>query len=243
MTNLKKKRIGKFSRTVVFAFAATSFTVGTSHAEETDWYVSAFAGFAIPTGDVDYTNGSTTVNTEFDTGFTFGGAVGYSWNDVDLGGIVPRTELEFNYSENNVDRLDFSGNGAGDEVVFEGSQASTVSIIGSLYLDAPDLIGHGITPYIGGGAGVAITNHDIFYNVGLNLADDGDTNFTWHVTGGVKYALNDSVSLFTDVGFRQIVNASSVRRLDAVPLAGAGGGVFEDDINSLYVRTGLSVGF
>ncbi len=216
---------------------------GQAVAEDKDWYASIFAGAAIPTGDVDYTNGTTTVDTEFNTGFTFGGALGYKWNDIDLAAFTPRTEIEVNYSENNVGQLDFSGNGIGNETVFEGSQASSVSILGNLFIDGPELFDTGITPYIGGGVGVAITNHNIFYNAGLNLNDDGDTSLTWHVTGGAKYALTDTVSVFTDVGFRQIVNASSERRFDALPIAGGGGGIFEDDINSVYVRTGLSVSF
>ncbi len=223
--------------------AAVTLTAGQAAAEEKDWYASLFAGAVVPTGDVDYTNGTTTVDTGFSTGFTFGGALGYKWNDIDLAGFTPRTEIEVNYSENNVSSLNFSGNGPGFENVFEGSQASSVSILGNIFIDGPELLDTGIVPYVGGGVGLAITNHNVFYNAGLNLNDDGDTSFTWHVTGGVKYPLTDSVSLFTDVGFRQIVNASSERRFDALPIAGGGGGLFEDDINSVYVRSGLTIGF
>jgi len=211
--------------------------------EVKSWYVSVFGGASFHTGDVDYTNGITTVNTEFDAGFTFGGALGYKWHTLEVAGLIPRTELEFNYTKNSADAINFSGNGPGPEVVASGSGASAVGILGSVYVDAPKIFGHGITPYIGAGAGVNIVNHNLLYNGGLNLNDDGDTVFAWHVTGGVSYAVNSRVSLFTDVGFHQAVNTSSIRRNGAVTLAGAGGGRFEDDINSVVVKAGLSVGF
>ncbi len=242
---IQRFKRGCFGRagTAAAALILSGAVVGSAQADDKDWYASIFAGAVVPVDDVDYTNGITTAETDLNTGFTFGGALGYKWNDVDLGGFTPRTEIEVNYSENNVGSLDFSGNGVGLETVFEGSQISSVSILGNLFIDGPELLDTGITPYIGGGVGVAITNHDVFYNAGLNFNDDGDTSFTWHVTGGAKYALTDSVSVFTDVGFRQIRNASSERRFDALPIAGGGGGIFEDDINSIYVRSGLTVGF
>lgn len=209
-----------------------------------DWYLSLNGGASIHTDDVEFSNGANTVETDFDTGFTFGGAVGYRWSDYNFGGFVPRTELEVSYTENDADTIDFSGNGAGNEVVADGSQISNVGIYGNLFFDLPNVVSNDITPYIGGGAGLNIVNHNLLYGAGgLNLNDDGDTVFAWHVTAGVNYALSDDLSTFVDVGFRQAVDAGSVRRAGSRVLAGPAGGTFEDDINSIVVRSGLSVDF
>ncbi|MEM7212075.1 MAG: hypothetical protein AAF479_09290, partial [Pseudomonadota bacterium] len=142
-----------------------------------------------------------------------------------------------------VGTVDFSGNGAGNEVLASGSNVSAFSAFANVFIDADTLIGNGITPYIGGGVGIARTNFDIVYGgAGLNL-NDTDTSFAWHVTGGVKYALNQRTSVFTDVGYRQIVNASSIRRRGATALSGAAGGSFEDSIDNIAVRVGISVNF
>lgn len=206
------------------------------------WYVSIFGGGNFITGDVDYSNGITTVQTDFDGGFTLGGAIGRKW-DNGGGGLVARTELEFNYSENSVDTIDFSGNGVGQEMVAAGSQASAVGILANLFFDAEHLLGDRVTPYFGGGVGVNIINHNLLYNGGLNLNDDDDVVFAWHVTGGLKFAINETASFFTDVGFHQAVDTSSIRRNGAATLVGAGGGRFEDDINSVVVKAGVTVGF
>lgn len=232
--------------TAALGLIITAATITPAIAEDgkNEAYVSLFGGANFHTDSVDYTNNITTVETDFDTGFAFGGAVGYRWNEYKFGGFVPRTELEINYSENDADTINFSGNGPGNEVVASGSQVSSVGIYGNLFFDLPDVIGYGITPYAGGGLGLNIVNHNLLYNAaGLNLNDDGDTVFAWHVTGGVSVDLTDELSSFVDVGFRQAVDAGSVRRRGSTALVGAGGGEFEDDINSVLVRAGLSVDF
>ncbi|MGI9406120.1 MAG: outer membrane protein, partial [Hyphomicrobiaceae bacterium] len=167
------------------------------------------------TGDVGFTNGITTDNADFDSGFTIGGSVGYRWSNIGFGGIFPRTEIELNYAENEVDTLDFSGNGVGNETVVSDSNVSSVSILANLYFDMPDALGSGITPYFGGGIGVAFVNHDIIYNApGANLSDT-DSAFTWHLTAGASINVTESAALFADVGYHQIVDAGSIRRIGA----------------------------
>ncbi|MGD1933028.1 MAG: outer membrane protein [Candidatus Phaeomarinobacter sp.] len=228
----------------IAAVASLASTAALAEEGANDWYLSLNGGASIHTDDVEFTNGTNTVETDFDTGFTFGGAVGYRWNDYNFGGFVPRTELEVSYTENDADTIDFSGNGVGNELVADGSQISSVGIYGNLFFDLPNVISRDITPYIGGGAGLNIVNHNLIYGAGgLNLNDDGDTVFAWHVTGGVSYALSEELSTFVDVGFRQAVDAGSVRRRGSTTLTGAAGGNFEDDINAIVVRSGLSVDF
>lgn len=210
------------------------------------YYLSIFAGAVFPTEDVEYTNGITAVNTELDTGFTVGAAIGRRLTEHSRDGFTPRLELAFRYAETDVDELNFSGNGAGAEVVIGDSNVSYTTFTANAFIDADDAFGDGITPYIGGGVGVALVNQDIVYNAaGLNLSDD-DTVFTWNVTAGVSFELNENVSLFTDVGYHQLVDTSSLRRIGGVPVgggAGPGGGIFEDDNNSIVGRVGLTVSF
>lgn len=233
--------------------AATSFAADITnpddpvqiHEGKGDWYVSLFAGGKFLTDDVDYSNGLTIVGTDFDSGYTLGGALGYRWTEHQFGGFIPRTEFEFNFSENDVDTINFSGNGPGNEVVAPGSNVSSVGLLANLFLDAPDALGDGITPYFGGGIGLNIIDHSLIYNgPGLNLNDNNDTVFAWHVTAGVDIEINEQVSFFTDVGFHQAVDAGSIRRIGSNPVpAGPGGGFFEDDINSIVVRGGLKISF
>ena len=244
MTKTPSPRTRAARSTALAALACLTSTAALAEDKAKDWYLSLHGGASIHTDDVEFSNGTNTVETDFDTGFTFGGAVGYRWNDHSFGGFVPRTELEVSYTENDADRIDFTGNGPGNELVADGSQISNVGIYGNLFFDLPNVISDDITPYIGGGAGLNIVSHNLLYGAGgLNLNDDGDTVFAWHVTGGVSYDLSDTLSTFVDVGFRQAVDAGSVRRAGSTALAGAAGGTFEDDINAIVVRSGLSVGF
>lgn len=226
----------------------TAIALSASHAGAQDTapdkaYVSIFGGANISAGSSSFTNNQTSVDTDFDSGLLIGGAVGYKWNSLSFAGFSPRTEFEFSYSENGVGTVDFSGNGAGNEALASGSNVSAFSAFANVFIDADTVIGNGITPYIGGGIGISRTNFDIVYGgAGLNL-NDTSTSFAWHVTGGVKYALSDRTSVFTDVGYRQIVNANSIRRRGATALSGAAGGNFEDSIDNVAVRVGLSVDF
>ncbi len=207
-----------------------------------NWYISLFGGINI-VDDVDFSNGQRTVATDFDEGIRLGAAVGRKWNNYQFRGLVPRTELEVSYSENDVDTLDFSGNGAGNEIVLNDSKISSFNVLASLYLDAPGALGNGLTPYFGGGIGFSYINHDIVYGANsLNLEDD-DTVFTWHITGGVNYEINEKMSAFLDVGYHQAIDAGSERRLGIASIPGANGSNFEDDIETIVIRSGIKFNF
>ena len=208
------------------------------------WYVSIQGGGAFTLDDVDFSNGQTTVRTDFDSGFTFGAALGYRWNNLKFGVLVPRTEVEVNYTENEVNSLDFSGNGRGNERLGADSKISSVGVLFNLFFDARNAFGHGITPYFGGGIGFNVVNHDILYGNAINLSDE-DTAFAWHVTAGLDFKVTETSSLFVDVGYHQAVDVGSVRRQGIGPAPGgaANNGTFEDDIDSIVVKGGLRVSF
>lgn len=208
-----------------------------------DFYVSLFGGASFKIGDTNFTNGITALDTEFDTGYLVGGAVGYRWRNFEFNGFTPRTEIEVNYFDTNLDSINFSGNGPAQEVLAGGSDISGVGLFGNLYVDYTNAFDTGLSPYVFGGVGAVFANLDIAYNAGnLNLQDN-DTAFAWQVGVGASYEVAKNVSLFTDVRYQQIVNLSSVRRAGPVPVVGAGGGSFEDDLNNVIARAGLSISF
>ena len=212
--------------------------------EQSSFYVSIFGGANFDIGSTEFTNGTTIVDTDFDTGFTLGGAVGYKWDNYDFGAFTPRTEIEVNYFDNDVDTIDFSGNGVGQEIVNGDSGISGVGVFANLFFDLDT--GTKFTPYVGGGVGLGFLDLDISYNgPDLNL-DDTDTAFGWHIGGGANIELTESTSFFVDARYQQFVNVDSLRRIGAAPVgggAGPGGGDFEDDLASVFVRAGLTYSF
>ena len=210
-------------------------------ASENNLYVSVFGG-ANFLRDVDFTNGATTVATDYDTGFSLGGAIGYKWKDHVFGGFTPRTELEVSYFDNSVDGINFSGNGAGAETVLSGSDVTGFNFFANVFLDYDT--GTRFTPYVGGGLGFTRADFDIAYNgANLNLSDN-DTAFAWHIGGGANFELTEKVSFFVDARYQQSADAGSIRDIGDVPVAaGPGGGFFEDNLSNVLVRGGLTFNF
>ena len=122
-------------------------------------------------GAADYDDVSAvddTVNVEFETGFTGGGKIGYDFSNVRL-----ETEIAYALAE-------------GESSAGVRSDVDIVRFTGSAYLDLP--LGHGFTPYVGAGLGVASleTNDDF---------QDSDSAFTWHGEAGVAIRMTDELSL------------------------------------------------
>ena len=232
-------------RGVALATVLTASVSTLATAQDQDlskWYLSVNVGASISANTPVFTNNITTIETEFNTGTRFGGAIGFRWNPEKSNGMSPRTELEINYSKNSADRLNFSGNGPGDETLAGDSQVSSIGILVSQYVDFRTQ-GRKMTPYLGAGLGFSRVDFDLLYNApGLNLSDK-DTAFAWHITGGASFALTNNASTFFDVGYHQTKNAGSLRRIGGRLLTGAGGGRFEDSLSTVVLRTGITVGF
>lgn len=247
---MKTKTIfSSFVAAALLALAPTTSALADGHVKygaNSQWYASVFGGGNFVSDDPSFTNGATQVDVDYDSGFVVGGAIGYRWAGVLGNGFTPRTEVELSYQENDVDAINFSGNGAGQEVVNGDSDTTAFNVLFNLYIDADNALGKGITPYFGGGLGFSVTDHSIFYNAGnLNL-DDENTDFRWHITAGLSVAVTQNVSLFGDVGYHQIVDTGSLRRAGAAPAGGGvppNGGDFEDDIGSVLVKFGARIGF
>ena len=209
------------------------------------FYVSLFGGANLAVGDPDFSNGTNTVATDLNTGFLFGGAVGYKWKDFGFNGITPRTELELNYFRNGVDSLDFSGNGVGDEALVGENVLSGFGGFANVFLDFDNVFDSGLTPYVGGGIGFASVDTNLLYGPGANI-NDRDTTFAFNVGGGAKFDIAESTSLFVDARYTQFVDVEGTRLTGTGapnPGPGATDTSFEDDFSSVQIRAGISFGF
>jgi opacity protein-like surface antigen len=128
---------------------------------------------------------------EFDPGMRFGVGGGYSFADwVAIGG---ETGVSFNYIDN------ISGNfrGEGD------SSIGQVPLLANIVFKLPNKTG--LVPFVGAGAGVSFAYFhadDLVFDDPAVSGDEtivdgseGDAVFAWQLFGGVKYALNDRMSL------------------------------------------------
>ncbi|WP_425081370.1 outer membrane protein [Ruegeria arenilitoris] len=212
------------------ALAAQSLTDGL--------YIQGFAGYS-QLQDSDFggtVNGSPqSVDTDFDAGYGLGIAVGKEipqWSNDRIG---TRVELELSYRDNDVDGLNFSGNGPGNEGNTSGDITQT-SLFGNVLFDIKQ--NSAFTPYVGLGLGVTYSDIDISYGPGVRL-DDSETNFAAQVIAGVAYEVNETTALTLDTRYSRTFDVSTNR----VAPNGASTGSVEDDIDTFSVNVGLRYGF
>jgi opacity protein-like surface antigen len=91
------------------------------------------------------------------------------------------------------DYLEVSGCGlSGNTISFgEGGRVRQLSALANIWLDLP--IGEVITPYAGGGVGVA----------GFEIDGEGKARFAWQLGAGVALRLSDHIALTVDYRHRQ----------------------------------------
>jgi opacity protein-like surface antigen len=140
---------------------------GLTHIFELDYEADAGVPFDTD-GDID-----------FNYGWRAGAALGRYFSDNFRG------EVEFGYSSTDADEVD------GENV--DGS-LKIFSVLGKIDLELGEFFGFW-RPYLGVGAGFAHVNID---DIGGPAEADGtDTVFAGAIEGGSKFALTDSVDLFT----------------------------------------------
>ena len=202
------------------------------------YYVQGFLGY----NQLQDTNLSGTIGGapqsvfgDFDGGYGIGIAVGREipqWSNSNIG---TRIELELSYRDNDVERLDFTGNGAGNEANTSGDISSTSLFANVLF----DFKQQGkFTPFVGFGLGAQRTSYDLVYGNGVNIRDS-DTSFAAQAIAGVSYDLNASTALTFDARYARAFDVAS-NRLNG---AGANTGSVSDDLDNFSVNLGVRFKF
>jgi len=201
-------------------------------------YIQGFAGYS-QLQDSDFSgtiNGSSqSVDTDFDGGFGLGIAVGKEipqWSNDQIG---TRIELELSYRDNDVDGVNFTGNGPGSEGNISGDVTQT-SLFANVLVDFKQA--GAFTPYVGLGVGATYSDLDFSYGPGVTL-DDSDTTFAAQIIAGVAYEIDPNVALTLDTRYARAFDVSSAR----LAPNGASTGTVEDDIDAFSVNVGLRYGF
>ncbi len=157
-----------------------------------------------------YTNPWNDKNSlNLDDGFGLGAAVGYDFG-------WPRIEGEVSYQRS-------SAKG-------RGGHFGVLAAMLNAYLDIET--GTRITPYVGGGVGVARLHADDIGNV--TSLTDSNYEIAWQAIGGVKFAVTDALALFVDYRF---FDTGLARFTDA------GAPRLKTDATSHNVFAGLSYNF
>ncbi len=157
------------SLTILITFAVIA---GASVASAQSTYVSVMGGANIAhDGEID----DTTVDTSFDTGYAFAGAIGFNFGDY-------RLEGEVSYRANDIDNI-----GGFD---FSPSSIVTTAVMANAYYDFDS--GSPLVPYAGVGLGVGFSTLEL-------LGFEGDTtDFAYQVIFGGAYEMTDTLDLTLD---------------------------------------------
>jgi opacity protein-like surface antigen len=207
----------KHALTLLAGAALLAVGARPAHSAPTFFYLRADAGGSFPTGsDLD----------GFGTSPVFGGGIGFS--------PLPflRTDATLTY------RSDYSGSGAVSGTPFS-AKADLKSIVGMVnaYVDFPTFAN--LTPYIGGGVGVA---HNELGSTsvsagGVQVATIGGaskTDFAWQLGGGVALSVLPTVAL--DIAYHYL----DAGRFESASFAGS---MASGRLKAHEVTAGIRVGF
>jgi opacity protein-like surface antigen len=157
---------------VFLIFNASSVVAG-------DVYLNGNLG-AVWLGDSDFSLSDTTVGkAEYDTGFGITGALGF-----DTG--MFRFEGEVGYRKSDYDKIGASG----QAMVDTSGDVTGWDFMANAYFDVET--GSQLTPYIGGGLGVAVLETTGVSAGGNHLESGEDTVFAYQAIAGVAYSFTDA---------------------------------------------------
>ena len=150
----------------------------------TGWYGGVKAGVAMAT-DSDITiTGLPTVEIEYDTGFTVGGAIGYIMENF-------RLEGEISYQASDVDSIA----GVSLDLLGVSAEVSALTFLANGYWDF--VTESGFTPYLTAGIGATKVELEM-----TGEPSEDDTVFAYQLGAGVGFALSETVEL--DFGYRYL---------------------------------------
>ena len=174
------------NRTLLPFIAAAAVSSPALAAEEYGPYIALGAGYhnalsstvtsEIPVGGTPAQNRVT-----FNGGWGIHGAIGYKWPE-DF-----RSEFEFGFRNATVSAVDSAS--------WLGRQ-SAVTLMANILYDVG--VGTTFQPYVGGGAGLAITKWDGVRGTGSPIFTDTSSKFQWQGIAGVTIPLREQIDLYID---------------------------------------------
>lgn len=179
------KTIGQIK---MFVVACMVLTASAASAEDGKTYFGFNAGVFMPTDSEITDNVGDKADIEYDAGFTLGAFGGYEFGN----GL--RLEGELAYKQADMDKIKV-GSLNGDIK----SEASVFSVMANVFYDFKNK--SIVTPYIGGGIGIAtVYVDDASVNGTTVWNNDDDTVFAYQVGAGVGFNVSSRVTL--DLGYR-----------------------------------------
>lgn len=183
-------------------------------ARDGQWYVEVGGGpMIVEDFDFDVNEGSDTITADSDTGYDFGGLVGY-----DFGAF--RLEAEASYREAEITSISgtsaiaagLNGNTVPAGTYDANGEMNALSFMLNGLVDFGD--DDGLQGFVGGGAGVArVDGNGTISTNGPDLFDDSDTGFAYQVLAGVRAPLTEN----WDVGLRyRFFTAPDVALIDSL---------------------------
>jgi len=197
------------------AMASTALTAP-AVARDGQWYIQGEAGaMLVDDVDLDVDGNTDEATVDFNTGYDFGGLVGY-----DFGAF--RLETEAAYKSASIDELTAGTLGfqAGPPVgtTFNGFTAPATGdvtalsfMLNGLFDFGPD---DGLQAFAGGGVGVARVSLDGTVDAtGPGAFDDSDTGLAWQLLAGIRAPISDD----WDIGLKyRYFNAVDIDLVDTL---------------------------
>ena len=196
------------SLTILITFAVIA---GASVASAQSTYVSVIGG-ANFTHEGEF--GGFGVDSEFETGYAVGGAIGFDFGDY-------RLEGEVSYRTNDIDNI--GGRKRMFGRAFDGNITTTAVMANALYdFDS----GSSFVPYVGAGVGVGFSTLEL-------LGGDGDvTEFAYQLILGGAYEMSSSLDLTLDYRLFSIGFPLGVPKYD----------FFGSDMSQVYWNSAIMLG-
>jgi len=246
-------------KTLMISAAAVALTMAAPSAQAASAYVSLFGGASFlqkpglsgtsktHTTTYYFFKSSQSVDTSFKTGFVIGGNFGVDWGTF-------RTELELAMRGNKSSKTahlkqtyqsavhigtavytNYNGfNTSTDKNVAAKLNLYSYSLMANAWYDFHDILPHGITPYIGGGVGLAEIQLSGSLN-GAKINEKNDTVFAWQLGAGVSAPLTKSLTMFLD--YRYFDADSAALKIEP----GYHGGNITADFRDHSVLVGLRI--
>jgi opacity protein-like surface antigen len=185
----------------ILATASSLAALTSAHAEDLEtvaphqWYVSVFGGYTLAKDqNFSFINSAGVeedfaYNVSMDDGYSFGGTLGYIYNDN------VRFDIEVAHSSNDYGN-DY--NGGGFTGLDESGRTRITTVLANAWLNANTAV---IDPYIGGGFGFGHVDSIFEISNGSGRQLDGsDIGLAAQLGAGVRFAVSENLEI--DAGYR-----------------------------------------